>query len=341
MSALIDKIRKNSKIEGTAVLAESKIYGHSSETPTPIPMLNVALSGRIDGGLTSGFLAIAGPSKHFKSGFALLMASAYLRDNPEAVILFYDTEFGMPVQYFKIFGIDTNRVIHIPVKNIEELKFDLVKQLDEFKRGEKVCIVIDSIGNIASKKELDDALDEKSVADMTRAKALKALFRMVTPYLNILDIPLIGICHSYQEQKMYGRAVMSGGTGPEYAANTIFMVGRQQEKDGMDLLGYNFVINIEKSRFVKEKSKVPITVEFDKGIKKWSGMLAVAIEAGYVVKPKNGWYAARNPLADELLTGNLREAQTETDEFWETIFSQTDFGDWIKGRYSLGYKQTI
>ncbi len=119
------------------------------------------------------------------------MASAYLKKHEDAVLLFYDSEFGSPQSYFENFDIDTSRVLHTPVTNVEELKFDLVNQLEQIERGDKVVIMIDSIGNLASKKELEDALNEKSVADMSRAKALKGLFRMVTPMLTMKRYSII------------------------------------------------------------------------------------------------------------------------------------------------------
>jgi hypothetical protein len=106
-------------------------------------------------------------------------------------MLFYDSEFGTPQGYFDRFGIDAKRVIHTPITDVEQLKHDAVKQLSEISRGEKVIIVLDSLGNLASKKEVDDALDGKSVADMSRAKQFKSFFRMVTPHLNLKDLPMI------------------------------------------------------------------------------------------------------------------------------------------------------
>lgn len=148
---------------------------------------------------------------HHNTSFALLMASAYLKKHKESVLMFYDSEFGSPQSYFESFGIDTSRVLHVPIKNIEELKFDLVNQLETIDRKDKVIIVIDSVGNLASKKELDDAMNEKSVADMTRAKSLKGLFRMVTPYLTIKNIPLLAINHTYATMEMFSKQVVSGG----------------------------------------------------------------------------------------------------------------------------------
>ena len=339
--SLLDKLKKSSRSAGVAILSESKLFSEKELTTTPVPMINVALSGSIDGGLASGLTVLAGPSKHFKTSFALLMAAAYLKKHDDAVLMFYDSEFGSPQSYFESFGIDTSRVLHTPVTNIEELKFDIVHQLNEIDRKDKVVVVIDSVGNIASKKEVEDAENMKSVADMTRAKALKGLFRMITPTLTLKDIPLLAINHTYMEQGMFPKAVVSGGTGVMYSADNVWIIGRRQEKDGTEVKGYHFVINVEKSRFVKEKSKIPISVSWEGGIQKWSGLLDVALKSGHVVKPKNGWYQAKNPANDEELSGNVRAKQTLEKAFWEPIFKNTDFAQVIEKMFKIGTVEMV
>ena len=308
---------------------------------TDVPMINVALSGDVDGGLTPGLTVLAGPSKHFKTSFALLMAGAYLEKYKDAVILFYDSEFGSPQSYFKQFGIDPSRVLHTPIMNVEELKFDLIGQLEQLERTDNVIVVIDSIGNLASKKEMDDALNEKSVADMSRAKALKGLFRMATPYLAMKNIPMLAINHTYQEMGLFPKAIVSGGTGIYYSADNIWILGRQQDKKGTEIQGYHFVINVEKSRFVKEKSKIPITVSWEGGVQKWSGLTEVGLAGGYVRKPSMGWYEAVNPKTGEVLSGKVRADATTTKGFWEPIFDNTDFKEFLKKQYQIGHESLV
>jgi RecA/RadA recombinase len=341
--SLLDKLVKNSTIKMTAPIMDSKVYGKKDMAPTQVPMVNVALSGRIDGGLTPGLLVLAGPSKHFKSAFALLMAGAYMQRNPDAVLLFYDAEFGTPQAYFDSFGIDMNRTVHTPITNVEQLKFDISQQLDKIEKGEKVIIVIDSVGNLASKKEVEDALDGKSVADMSRAKALKSLFRIVTPHLNLKDIPLIAVNHTYKEIGLFPKDVVSGGTGIYYSADTIWIVGRQQDKVGTEIQGYHFVINIEKSRHVREKSKIPISVSYEGGIVKWSGLMDVAEKGGYLRKPKVGWYEAVNPETGEVISEKLMRAKEVNDnkEFWLMMFEKTDFSAYIKNSFAIGASGNI
>ena len=333
--SIMDKLKKNSKLSHTEVLSESKFFTEKDMVSTDVPMINVALSGSVDGGLAPGLTVLAGPSKHFKTSFALLMAAAYMKKYPESVMLFYDSEFGSPQSYFKQFGVDTTRVLHTPITNVEELKFDMISQLENLDRDDKVIVVIDSIGNLASKKEMEDTLNEKSVADMSRAKALKGLFRMTTPYLAMKNIPLLAVNHTYKEIGLFPKDVVGGGTGIYYSADNIWIIGRQQDKKGTEIKGYHFVINVEKSRYVKEKSKIPISVTWEGGVSNYSGLLDVALAGGYVTKPSNGWYQRRGEES------KVREAETLLEEFWTPTFTDTDFKEFIKKQYSIGYTEQV
>ena len=337
----MDKLKKNSKIKETATLSTSKFFTEKDMVPTDVPMVNVALSGSVNGGVTPGLTVLAGPSKHFKTSFALLMAGAYLNAKPDAVMLFYDSEFGSPQSYFEQFGIDTSRVLHTPIANVEELKFDMINQLEEIDREDDVIIVIDSIGNLASKKELEDALNEKGVADMSRAKALKGLFRMSTPYLAMKNIPMLAINHTYKEIGLFPKDIVSGGTGIYYSADNIWIIGRRQEKQGTEVVGYDFVINVEKSRYVKEKSKIPIGVSWEGGVQKYSGLLDVALVGGYVVKPSNGWYQRVDTTTGEVVGNKVRTKDTLNPEFWEPIFETTDFAGFLEKTYRIGHSSVI
>lgn len=479
MNPLLDKLKKNSTIKETNVLANSILFSEKDMIPTSIPVLNIALSGKLDGGLTPGLTIWAGPSKNFKclapdtklcvytlenedtmkysfytygeffkefqqnpdneyfvetndqsftrinamvqkkaammfisfdngykiecadthcfmspSGeellaidlkvgmqiltingpicvtgiwdstnteaydinidyphwyvndevgiihhntmFSLIMAQAYMKQYDDAVMLFLDSEFGANMNYFDSLGIDTNRVIHIPIVDVEQLKFELMKQMDIITRGDHVIIVVDSLGNLASKKEVEDTLASKSTTDMTRAKAIKSLFRMVTPYLTLKNIPMVVIAHSYKTLEIYSKDVVSGGTGPYYSASSIFIMGRQQEKEGTDLAGYNFIINVDKSRYVREKSKIPVTVSFEHGISKYSGLMDLAVEAGVCIKPSQGWYSRVDLETGVPEERKWRLKDTNTKEFWNPLLSSKQFQDWVSVRYAVG-----
>ena len=282
----------------------------------------------------------AGPSKHFKTAFALLMAKSYMNKYDDAVVLFYDSEFGTPQSYFDAFGIDTERVLHTPITDVEQLKHDIMNQLQNIEKTDKVIIVLDSIGNLASKKEVEDSIEGKSVADMSRAKQMKSLFRMVTPHLTIKDIPMIVVNHTYKEIGMFPKDIVGGGTGSYYSADTIWILGRQQDKDGTEIVGYNFIINVEKSRYVREKSKIPVTVSFDGGINKWSGLLDIALEGNFVSKPSNGWYAKVDQETGEVLE-KKRFADTQTEEFWKDILANERFKEFVRKKYEITYSNIM
>jgi RecA/RadA recombinase len=325
----MDRLSKASTIKESAVMSESKFFLDPEVIQTAVPAMNIALSGRLDGGLTPGLTMFAGPSRHFKTAFTLLTVKAYLDKYKDAICLWYDSEFGSPQSYFESFGIDTARVIHSPITDVEQLKHDAAVQINEIKRGDHVIIVVDSVGNLASKKEAEDALEGKSVADMTRAKQLKSFFRIVTPHLKIKGIPMVVVNHTYMEIGLFPKAIVGGGTGSMYSSDTVFIVGRSQDKEGTDVVGYKFTLNVEKSRFVREKSKIPIEVSFEGGISTWSGLLDIAEEAGWVTKPKVGWFSSK------FGTKNYRRDETDCAEFWLPILKDPEFQLWIQDRYKL------
>ena len=335
MNKLLERLQKNSTIRETDILTESKFFSNKYLIQTSVPAVNVALSGKLDGGLTPGLTVFAGPSKHFKTAFAMLLAKAFQDKYKDGVILFYDSEFGAPQSYFETFDIDTNRVVHSPIADIEQLKHDIMQQLNGVERDDHIMIIVDSVGNLASKKEVEDALEGKSVADMTRAKQMKSLFRMVTPHLTIKDIPAIVVNHTYKEIGLFPKDVVSGGTGIYYSADNIFIIGRRQQKTGTDVTGYEFVINVEKSRFVREKSKIPVAVTWEDGISKWSGLLDMGLESGHVIKPSNGWYQKIDPETGEVADIKVRAKDLDKN-FWLPILQDKRFSDWVQKRYTIG-----
>lgn len=336
MSLLMDKLKKSGSIKASDILSKSVFFVSKETIPTDLPILNVAFSGDLLGGLIAGVTIFAGESKCYKSFLAIYAMKAYMDKYPDSIALFYDAEFGIPTAYMESMGMDLERIIHIPVTNLEELKFDIVQRLESIERGDKVFIMIDSIGNLASKKEVENALNENSAADMTRAKEIKSFFRIITPHITMKDLPCIIINHTYKEQGMFPKSVISGGTGVMYSANTAFIITKAQEKVGTDIVGYNFTINIEKSRFVKEKSKLTFQVLWDSGINKYSGLLEIALESGHVIKPSNGWYSRVNVDTGEVEDKKYRLKDTYTKEFWNEILDSKSFQDFVKRKFQLG-----
>jgi hypothetical protein len=341
MSELLKRLRKVSEIEHTEVMSESSIYNERDMIPTPIPGLNIAYSGSLDGGLTSGLHVWAGPSRHFKSLFCLVSAAAYLHKYPDAICIFYDNEFGTPASYFESVGIDPKRVLHVPFTTLEELRTDLVKMLKEIKRGDKVILVVDSLGLAASNKEVKDAEEGNEKADMTRAKVNKSLFRIVTPHLRLKDLPMLVVQHTYETMEMFSKTVVSGGTGTMLAADNVYILGRQQDKDGKELNGYNFIINIEKSRFVKDKKKIPILVRRTGGIARYGGLFDLALDSKLIHQNSAVSYSLVLPdgTVDSV---KFRRKEVENDSvFWKKMLADYRFRAYVKETFSVSNGKLI
>jgi hypothetical protein len=339
LSELLKKLKKNSIIDETSILENSTFFDKSNNVHVPlnIPILNVALSGDIKGGFEAGVTIWAGPSKHFKTALCLNMAKAFFNKYEDAALIFLDNEFGSPPSYFKSFDLDPSRILHVPFASVEQLKHEVAAQLSGITRGDRVMFIVDSLGNVGSAKEIQDAEEQKSVADMTRAKQIKSFFRIITPKIKMKDIPFIAVNHTYKEQSNHPRDIMSGGTGPYYSADNIIFVGRRQDKDSKkELVGYDFVINVEKSRFVKEKAMLPteliLHIGKSGGINKWSGLLDLALESGHVENPSKGWYCKKG--SDK----KMRRSETNTSDFWKEIIDDVSFQQWIKDNYALSGK---
>ena len=138
------------------------------------------------------------------------------------------------------------------------------------------------------------------------------------------------------EHYVLENGVVTHNTGSYYSADNIFIIGRQQEKDGADLVGYNFIINVEKSRYVREKSKIPITVTSESGIQKYSGLLDIALESGHVIKPSNGWYSKVDKETGEV-GEKVRFDKTQTKSFWENILNNKEFKTFVERKYEIAY----
>ena len=333
-SELLKKIKKNSTNSMISELMETELLNEKEIISTNIPALNIALSGTLEGGFTAGITTFAGKSKSFKTLFALELAKGFLEKHEDAVLVFFDSEFGSPLSYFESFGENRDRILHVPITTVEELRTEIANQLDGIERGDHVIFIVDSIGNLASIKETEDALDGKQVVDMTRAKALKSFFRIVTPKLVIKNIPMITINHTYDTLEMFSKQVMTGGTGNVFAADTIIFVGKQQEKEGTELKGWNFILNIEKSRYVREKSKLPILVTYDSGISKYSGIFDLAVEVGFIESPTKGFYivdGGDKKVRRKEIEGNM--------ELMEEIVNDEKFSQLVESKFRLTYHE--
>lgn len=334
-SSLIEKVKKLSGNPMASLYSESP-YRDKAKYAVPLdyPMLNVCFSGHWDGGLLPGITVLGGSSGVFKSALGCILASSFQKHYEDGVVLFLDSELGATKEYFNRFGMDEERTIHIPISNIEEAKFESMKILDGIDgKEERLFILFDSLGNTASKKEVEDAVDEKSVADMSRAKAVKSYFRCITPLVNFKNVYCCVINHTYKTMSMFPTDVVGGGTGSVYSADNIFIINKSKEKDKetKDIVGYTFSLSTFKSRYVKEGAKFPLNINFEQGLDKYSGLWDFALANGFIEKVATGWYSRKSVPDDK----KWREGETHYNaDFWEPVLTPEFIASYEK-RYSL------
>jgi hypothetical protein len=335
MSKILEKIRKNTILK-PEILKSSRYFTNETFYSTRIPLLNLALSGKLNGGLPRGIVQIAAPPKHFKTNFMIELIRAFQQTNKDtdAITVLYDSELGSTPDYYENAGIDTTKIDHRPIRSVEELKSDCANLMDSLSEGDKVLICVDSIGMLRSEKETEDAKDNKTTVDMTRAKQLKSFFRIITGESAIKQIPIVMINHSYQTMEMYSKEVAAGGRGAQYAAHTLLFITKAQEnekEDGKNVLaGFKFTLKAGLSRYVKENSTFPISVLFGEGIERYSGIFDLAFEFGFITSEKQGWYKLPN---DEK---QRRKSDIEEDE--ETmngILNNPEFIKAVEAKYAL------
>lgn len=347
--SLVEKLLKsNAKGVQDAVLEDSEFYTRGAESivTTPIPTFNIALSGDIKGGLTPGITIFAGESGSGKTVLSWVAAKAFQSKFKEGVVLFYDSEGGTPPDYLRALGVDTSRVIHIPIFNVEELKFDMMQRLESIEKTDKVFVLVDSLGLLASKKEVEDAKDEKSVADMSRAKAIRSMFRVILPHITAKGVYSVFINHAYAEMNsMFPKQIMGGGTAVKLVANTAIIFSKSQEKDGTDLTGFNIHLNIFKSRYIKEKARLSMLLKFEGGFDQFTGIVDLAIEAGLIKIPSKGYYQVVDPETGELIESGkkFRRKEIETVNYLVPIMKSDAFKLHVRNEYCLANdeKQTL
>ena len=260
-------------------------------------VFNGLVSGSIFGGVSSSKItAIAGESSTGKTFFSLAVAKNFLDTNPDAYVLYFDTESSITRALLESRGIDMNRFVVINVVTIEEFRTKALKAVDKYLQmpidERKPCMfVLDSLGMLSTEKEITDALNDKQVRDMTKSQLVKGAFRMLTLKLGQANVPLIVTNHTYDVIGAYvPTKEMGGGSGLKYAASTIIYLGKKKEKDGKEVVGNIIKAKTAKSRLSKENKTVEVRLYYDeRGLDKYYGLLELG-EIGGIWKNVAGRY---------------------------------------------------
>jgi RecA/RadA recombinase len=260
-------------------------------------IFNGLVSGSIFGGVSSNKItAIAGESSTGKTFFSLAVVKNFLDNDPNAYCLYFDTESAITKSLLEDRGIDTSRFVVFNVVTIEQFRTKALKVVDIYLKTKiqdrKPCMfVLDSLGMLSTEKEINDALEDKQVRDMTKSQLVKGAFRMLTLKLGQANIPMIVTNHTYDVIGAYvPTKEMGGGSGLKYASSTIIYLTKKKEKDGKDVIGNLIKAKTAKSRLSKENKDVTVRLYYDdRGLDKYYGLLDLG-EIGGLWKNVAGRY---------------------------------------------------
>tara|TARA_B100000686_G_scaffold78421_1_gene84380 strand:+ start:1038 stop:2042 length:1005 start_codon:yes stop_codon:yes gene_type:complete len=260
-------------------------------------IFNGLVSGSIFGGVSSNKItAIAGESSTGKTFFSLAVVKNFLDNDPDAYCLYFDTESAITKTLLEDRGIDTSRFVVLNVVTIEQFRSKALKAVDIYLKTKtedrKPCMfVLDSLGMLSTEKEINDALEDKQVRDMTKSQLVKGAFRMLTLKLGQANIPMIVTNHTYDVIGAYvPTKEMGGGSGLKYASSTIIYLTKKKEKDGKDVIGNLIKAKTAKSRLSKENKDVTVRLFYDdRGLDKYYGLLDLG-EIGGLWKNVAGRY---------------------------------------------------
>ena len=241
-------------------------------------ILNALVSGDIYGGIPSNKItALAGETATGKTFFALGMVKQFLADNPSGGVLYFESESALTKQMIESRGIDSNRMIILPVTTIQEFTHQAVKIVENHTEDRPIMMCLDSLGMLSTTKEVGDISEGKETKDMTRAQLVKGCFRVLTLKLGKAGIPLLVTNHTYKQVgTMFPQDVMGGGSGLQYAASTIIFLSKRKEKEGTDVVGNVIHCKNYKSRLTKENKRVDVLLRYDQGLNRYYGLLELA-----------------------------------------------------------------
>ena len=294
-------------------------------------IFNALVSGSVYGGIPSNKVtAIAGESSTGKTFFCLGMVQSFLANDPEAGVIYFESESAISKQMIEERGIDSQRMMLVPVTTVQEFRTQAIKILDKYleqkaEDRKPLMFVLDSLGMLSTSKELADSADGKDTRDMTRAQVVKAIFRVLTLKLGKANVPMVVTNHTYDVVGAYvPTKEMGGGSGLKYAASTIIYLSKSKEKDGKEVIGNIIKAKAAKSRLTKENSLVETRLFYDaRGLDKYYGLLELGEKYGVFERKGNRVVVGESSVYPSVILASPEKYFTE--EVMEKL-------DWAAGQ---------
>ena len=283
--SFIKDLVKSSGNEYASIVSDGVAAGDVDQfVDTGSYIFNALLSGSLNGGLPMNKItALAGESATGKTFFALGMVKQFLEDHPEAAVIYFESESALTKDMIEERGIDSNRIVIVPVVTVQEFRNQSLSILDKYLETDEserpqMMFCLDSLGMLSTTKEIEDTAEGKETKDMTRAQITKGAFRVLTLKLGRAKVPMIVTNHTYDViGSMFPQKEMGGGSGLKYAASSIIFLSKRKEKDGTEIIGNIIHCKNAKSRLTVENRMVDVRLTYDKGLDRYYGLLDLAL----------------------------------------------------------------
>ena len=251
-------------------------------------LFNAQLSGSLFGGMPNNkILGLAGQEATGKTFFAYAFVRQYLADNPGSFCFYYDTESAVTKAMFKENNIDPSRVIIVEKDTVQSFNTHALKMLDAYlmkpsSERPKIMMVLDSLGQLSTTKEIADITEGTGKKDMTRTQLIRAAFRTISLRVAKARCPFIVTNHTYAPIGAMGpqRDTIAGGGGMKYAASQIVQFSKKLDRDGKEVVGGIIHCFLYKSRFTKEKTQIDVKLSYNRGLDRYYGLFDFAYARG-------------------------------------------------------------
>jgi RecA/RadA recombinase len=331
----LDTVIKDSGNEFASIVSDGVAAGDiTSYVDTGSYIFNAVVSGSLFGGLPSNKVtALAGESSTGKTFFALSVVRNFLDANPTGGCIYFESESAISKEMIETRGIDSKRMIIMPVGTIEEFRTQACRILDKYLKEPKedrvpMLFVLDSLGMLSTSKEMEDVANDKQVRDMTKSQLIKGAFRVLTLKLGQAQVPMIVTNHTYDVIGSYvPQKEMGGGTGLKYAASTIIYLGKKKEKDGTEVVGNIIKCEAKKSRLTREGSKIETRLFFDeRGLDRYYGLLELGEKYGVFQRKGNRVVVGQSSVYPSVILADpekyfTEEVMTQLEEAAQKEFS--------------------
>ena len=309
-------------------LSEESLSNVNDWIDTGCYSLNAIISGSVFGGIPvgriTGIIGLSGTGKTLIMN--KIMANAIRKSYRP---IYFDSESALDKMTAERLGCDVSTIKHVPIETIEDCKHQIITLLSKLidaNLKKKVIIFIDSLGNLVTRKEIEDSIENSGATDMgSKAKILGSMIRQMTHKAAKSEVPIIFSNHIIgNPAEKYPTLVKQqpGGFKCTYLPSVVLQLSTTNEKieDAEDdaiisklsesVAGVNLRALITKNRFAPPFIETTMKLNYKTGLSKYIGLLEMAKSCGLFTKTGNQY------VLDGKTVGYAKNFQ-DSAEFWE------------------------